>query len=554
MYLTRHGNGYRFQRRIPVELVPILGKSPIRLNLGSVPARTAATWSRLLVANLDRLLLGILKRGHRSMPETTDPRDAIIAELHTQLADLSRTTREAAEKADEVIELQQRAHAAELEVQENRLRSEALQREKQIRIEVNEVYASSIETHANVLAALTLGRSARKQVSEQVVAPSLDALSDKLETLSMAVETMLEGGKAGPLMSKALEWWHHEIRLPLGLSGSKNDTDYNRLKDFMAFAGDKPVNRYRFSDFQKFAALLATVPTNYAKYPAFKGMSQEEAADYNDTLEPKERLPCLASGTIKDTYFSPIRMFFKDVGAEHGFRSPLFDNEIKIPKYVRGAIRRRPFKVEDLNKWFVHAAKAYRAEMKWMPLVGTLVGARVGEMVPLQGKDVYQVEGGTWVINLTTELIDDDGNPEDRRLKTASSRRIIALPDVITKTGFIKYVKTRGPEDYLFPACFYHGKERVKDPADAASKRLNNQLKAVGIHRKIESTFHSSRHNAKDIMRVARIDERTHDKQTGHAFKTVSGGYGDPLLLREEIEVIRALTLPEGLDLTPYLI
>lgn len=45
MYLTRHGNGYRFQRRIPAELVPILGKSPIRLNLGGVPSRTAAAAS-----------------------------------------------------------------------------------------------------------------------------------------------------------------------------------------------------------------------------------------------------------------------------------------------------------------------------------------------------------------------------------------------------------------------------------------------------------------------------------------------------------------------------
>jgi hypothetical protein len=89
---------------------------------------------------------------------------------------------------------------------------------------------------------------------------------------------------------------------------------------------------------------------------------------------------------------------------------------------------------------------------------------------------------------------------------------------------------------------------------DATSKRLNRQLKTAGIHRKIESTFHSSRHTAKDIMRVAKIDERIHDKQTGHAPKNVSGGYGDPLLLQEEIEIIRALTLPEGLDLTPYLV
>lgn len=554
MYLTRHGNGYRFQRRIPAELVPILGKSPIRLNLGEVSARKAAMLSRLLVANLDRLFLGILNRGSKFMQHNVDPRDAIIAELRAQLADTIKISREAAKKADEVIDLQRRAHIEELDLQATTLRVEALERDNRVRREINSVYASSVETQGNVLAALMSAKTAHQRSVGDAIVPSISSLTERMASLSEAVEHMLEGGTPGPLMSEAIEWWHHDIRVPQGLPEKKTDTDYNRLKDFMAFAGDKPVNRYRFADFQQFATLLASVPANYVKYPAFKGMSQEEAADYNETLPTKEQLDCLSVGTIKDTYFSPIRMFFKDAGAQYDFRSQLLDVDIKVPKFAKGAIRRKPFKVEDLNKWFVHAAKAHRAEMKWMPLLGTVVGARVGEMVPLQGKDIYQVEGGTWVINLTTELIDDDGNPETRQLKNASSSRIIALPDIMMNTGFIKYVKTRRAEDYLFPACFYHGKKRVEDPAGAASKRLNGQLQAVGIHRRLESTFHSSRHSSKDIMRLAKIDERIHNKQTGHAPADVSGTYGESLLLREEIEVIRALTLPEGLDISPYFV
>jgi len=87
-----------------------------------------------------------------------------------------------------------------------------------------------------------------------------------------------------------------------------------------------------------------------------------------------------------------------------------------------------------------------------------------------------------------------------------------------------------------------------------ASKRLNSQLKKVGIHVAIETTFHSTRHTAKDIMRVAKIDERIHDKQTGHSHKTVSRGYGSKTLLQEEIEVLKLLPLPKGLDLSPYFI
>lgn len=66
------------------------------------------------------------------------------------------------------------------------------------------------------------------------------------------------------------------------------------------------------------------------------------------------------------------------------------------------------------------------------------------------------------------------------------------------------------------PPCFQARQEQVKDPADAASKRLTGRLEKLGIHRPHETTFHSPRHTAKDIMRVAGVDPRTADRQTGH--------------------------------------
>jgi len=92
MYLTRHGNGYRFQRRITADLVPILGKSPIRLNIGNVPRRNAMSASRLLVGHLDRLFVDILKRGGKRMQQNADPRDVIIAELQSEPADLIKSS------------------------------------------------------------------------------------------------------------------------------------------------------------------------------------------------------------------------------------------------------------------------------------------------------------------------------------------------------------------------------------------------------------------------------------------------------------------------------
>lgn len=281
-------------------------------------------------------------------------------------------------------------------------------------------------------------------------------------------------------------------------------------------------------------------------------MTRQEAADYNDSLPPSRRYETLAGKAIDSNYFSPLRMFFPVMAAEHEFRSPLADIRITIPANAKESVERSPFTVEELNLWFVAAAKERRADLKWLPLLATLTGARVGELVFLQGKDVYQVGNGLWVADLTTDLVIADGSTQKRPIKTKSSRRLFALHEAFGKTGFVAYSQSRKLDDWLFPAAFWHGKERVQDPAGAASKRLNKRLVQVGIHKPLEGTFHSARHTAKDIMRVAKVDARTADRQTGHAMKSVADSYGSKKLRAEEVEVLAALPLPEGLDLTPY--
>lgn len=488
------------------------------------------------------------------MSDTTDPRDALIAELQGQMAEIMKESQEALDSAEQVIHLQDRLHVEEMGKQANEITKAALERELGLHQEIKKVHASYLDTQATVLNALKKARTERSAPAVEAATPKLDALAKQIAALNAAVEANLDGGYVRPLMSVALDEWHHEIRLQQGIAEKKTDTDYSRLRDFIEFAGDRPVNKYKFFDFQQFKNLLAAVPSNYNKIPALRGKTRKQAAEYNRMLPPNERLDTLSTTTIEANYFSPLQVFFQDIAAQHDFKSPLTDVKVRMPSFTKGKTARRPFTVEELNMWFPLAAMATRAEMKWMPLLGAIVGARVGELVPLQGKDIYQVEGGVWVIDLTTDLVDDQGDLEERQLKNKSSRRIIALPEFIFRTGFIDYAKTRRPDDYLFPACFYHGKERVKDPAGAASKRLNAQLKKVGIHREIETTFHSTRHTAKDSMRVAKVDERIHDKQTGHSNKTVSRNYGSKTLLRQEIEVLRLLPLPEGLDLSPYFV
>lgn len=550
MYHTRHGNSFRFQRRIPHDLVPFIGSAPIRFNLGRISARQAATICRLLAARLDRLFAYTLNTKGRSMNENQDPRDAIIAELKSVINGMMDDAKQVADATDHIMEEQDRLHAIELENREYRIRADVIARENALKREVNEVYSSFIATQATVLESLHRDRHAGLASADNPIS-GLAALSDKITSLNDSVALMLDGGKPGPLLSVALEEWF-PIRSGLGIDQKKIDTDYNRIKDFIKFAGDKPINKYRFLDFQSFANMLAFVPASYSVKPEFRGMTQVEAVFHNGNLPPHMQHKTLTGKTIDTNYLSPLNMIFHDMCAHHGFASPLANVTVRISADARGSTDKLPFEVDELNRWFAFAAAEDRGDMKWLPILGTVTGARIGELIFLQRQDIYQVEGGFWVLDLTTDLIDIKGLPVARRLKNKSSKRIIAIHQSIVDAGFIDYVMSFPKDGRIFPWAFHHGKKAVVRPADAASKRLNAQLKKVGIHKEIEATFHSSRHTAKDIMRVAKIEQRTNDKQTGHALKTVSDKYGAKTLKREELEVLAVLPLPDGLDLSPY--
>ena len=130
----------------------------------------------------------------------------------------------------------------------------------------------------------------------------------ELDGLAKMVALSLDGGPARPLLSDALEEWTNDIRYHEGIVSKKVRTDQNRINDFKDFAGDRPVNKYEFFDFQKFANLLARVPANYSKLPEVRHKSRQEAAEFNDSLGPNERHPALAGKSIEDNYLSPLRM------------------------------------------------------------------------------------------------------------------------------------------------------------------------------------------------------------------------------------------------------
>jgi hypothetical protein len=217
-----------------------------------------------------------------------DARDKLIEDLHELLVTVVETSDRALEKA----ELQRKADVQTV--------AKAFLTEKLAERQQFIAHQEVIKGKLNIL---------HDSVSK-LPKPARDGVAGQIAELSELVRLSLDGGPPRPLASEELKRWATDLRKGHA-ADKKIRTDQNRITDFLDFAGDRPVNKYRYSDFQSFANLLARVPANYMKEPRIRDMTRKEAAEYNDGLPPARRFETLTAKAIDTNYFSLLRMFFR---------------------------------------------------------------------------------------------------------------------------------------------------------------------------------------------------------------------------------------------------
>lgn len=157
----------------------------------------------------------------------------------------------------------------------------------------------------------------------------------------------------------------------------------------------------------------------------------------------------------------------------------------------------------------------------WLPLLGLFTGARLGELAGLMVPDVQtDEETDITILNIT-----DDEN-QGKRLKTASSRRVIPVHPELVRLGFLQLAEERrrldGEAAMLFPLLTLSARG---SRGDAWSKWFGRYIRGLGISSG-SRVFHSFRHNFKDALRAAGVGEDVNDFLTGHAGGGVGRAYG----------------------------
>lgn len=184
----------------------------------------------------------------------------------------------------------------------------------------------------------------------------------------------------------------------------------------------------------------------------------------------------------------------------------------------------------------------------WLPLLGLFTGARLSELSQLKIGDVRQ-ELGTWIICIREN--------ETRRLKTASSERIVPLHHALVSTGFLEFHQQRlaslagNKHAPLFENVRVYGTLAASHVASrwylGDGNGKGGYLALCGLAGD-RLTFHGLRHTFINQFRRQKLDLLIAKALVGHADRTTTGGYGD--VYPADVLAAELDQLDYGLDLS----
>ena len=336
------------------------------------------------------------------------------------------------------------------------------------------------------------------------------------------VETPKPSKERGPKLSDAFDNWKAGGTAQGAKKPSANTVleAEHVVRRFKEWHGDLRLGEISREKAREFRDAIARMPTrlkrDLLKLPLPKLLKHPDAigpmphaSTVNKALQ---LLAAITAHSVREGHMDKVG----------GFANP-FDKGIKLAIDQRGAEGREIFEPADLRA--LYGTPVYTAENKrpqggageaayWLPLLGLMTGARLGELAQLRIEDLKQdPETGIWFFNISTE--------GGRSLKTASSKRRVPVHPVLETVGLLRYRQSlldagASASSPLWPDLV----------APAWSKWFNRWLGDEAEITAESKVFHSFRHTFKRHARDAGVSEELHDALTGHSGGGVGRDYG----------------------------
>ena len=350
----------------------------------------------------------------------------------------------------------------------------------------------------------------------------MDALTDAVEAEQAELRKLLRSPlrhvatrlRPDMTLGELFDAWKKKTPAP-GLQGVHET--FTTVTDFLDFAGDLPVSRITGDHLYNFRDAVASLPKAMPKADrdlTFTARLGKYADDGGQKVAPASVKRRVGHLQALLTYAFKQRWISVNSGAG-----------ISIEGYAKNTGARRPFLDDELGrlfgsdlflkpgKWSSARDTVGDRSLAWMFLLGLTNGGRIEEIGQTLLSNV-KTDGGVRYLDLGV----------DARVKNQTSRRMIPLHAMILTLGFDDYVAAlrEAGETRLFPEL----KPNRFDKLCQAASRVANRVIDREVGNDPRVSFHSLRHNFKDLARDATIEKYIMDQIMGHAGVTTGDGYG----------------------------
>ena len=556
-HIQKRGNVYHYYRRVPLHLVPILGRRFIKRSLGT---------TNLAEAKILRTIEDLKAEALFAAAETAHPK---VASSGVSLAMLVEYVRETVERLDKrSAESFAVDPPADLDEQQERWKDADYERfilanpadprrDEWVSNTANRILS---ETGASVG-----GQALNAHFGEIVRRGLIELTRRKVDRLEDRHDRPFHDALFDPARPPAVtfrelaDMYVAEKEQDYGVNGvSQKRTDKVKaiVETIREIVGDSTTVCSIDDDVvQRARSQLSKTPSNRTKrYPNLTlGQAIERAA--------KQNTPPLSPVT-QSFYLDILREILKVAVRKKLLPSNPAADVKPLKKDNLSADQKRLPWTHDQLKGFFHGAfyrscapgalqpycKPDRAWRFWMPLVMLFSGARPNEIAQLHTSDVKQTAAGVWYMDC------DEGDDEDgKSLKTETSRRRVPLHPELVRIGFLAFVEERRKAATKNGQRLFRELEPNKygNHAWYAARRLNEFFIPAEITLGERQSLYSLRHNVRDALRRIKAPDETLLAVCGWApnGKAVSSDYGDfghPDIHAEWVERIAY----DGLDLS----
>ncbi|MDO8738007.1 site-specific integrase [Candidatus Deferrimicrobium sp.] len=333
--------------------------------------------------------------------------------------------------------------------------------------------------------------------------------------------------KPGVILSTAIREYVEEHSAGENWTKKTRAESEGIYKLLVGIVGDRDTRELDYKTLADFRGALTRYPSNANKKKEYRGKSVREI------LQMEIAKPLSVSSVNK--HIIRVGAFLKWC-VKRGYVEANFAEGLTIAKRnTKEEEEREAYSQEDLQRliksplYTTEKAKR-RPECFWIPLIGLYSGMRLNEICQLHLEDIREEQG---------ILCFDVNEKGDKRLKNASSKRVVPVHPILLDFGFREYVEVLRADGKV---RLWENLKKKRDGYAQDFGRWFQRFNRRYVTASRKRVFHSFRHTLADNLKQRQVEGVTIAEILGHSHGSITlsrygKGYGPEILLNALLQL-----------------